>query len=56
MPQTIQPKPKSRRNEPMYLLHVAEAVAELRGQSVEEVAALSTANARRLFGLAPATA
>ncbi|MFT5734778.1 MAG: TatD DNase family protein, partial [Planctomycetota bacterium] len=56
MPQTIRPKPKSRRNEPMYLFQVAEAVAELRGQSVEEVAALSTANARRLFGLAPATA
>ena len=51
MPQSITPKPKSRRNEPMYMGHVAEAVAELRGQSVDEVAALSTANARRFFGL-----
>lgn len=50
-PKTIRPKPKSRRNEPMYMRYVANAVAELRGQSVEEIAALSTANARRLFGL-----
>ncbi len=49
MPQTISPKPKSRRNEPMYMRHVAEAVAELRGQSTEEVAALTTENARRFF-------
>lgn len=51
MPQTIAPKPKSRRNEPMYMAEVAQAVAELRGQDVEEIAALSTANARRFFGL-----
>ena len=51
MPQSITPRPKSRRNEPMYMPYVAEAVAELRGQSVDEVAALSTANARRLFGI-----
>ncbi len=51
MPQSIQPKPKSRRNEPMHMLYVAQAVAELRGQTVEEVAALSTANARQFFGL-----
>ena len=51
MPQSIAPRPKSRRNEPMYMQAVAEAVAELRGQSVDEVATLSTANARRLFGI-----
>lgn len=51
MPQTIRPRPKSRRNEPVYLSHVAQAVADLRGQSVAEVAALSTSNARRFFAL-----
>lgn len=50
-PQSIKPKPKSRRNEPKYMRYVAEAVAALRGQTADEVAALSTANARRFFGL-----
>ena len=51
MPQNIAPRPKSRRNEPMYMTQVAQAVANLRGQGLAEVAALSTANARRFFGL-----
>ncbi|QWF71484.1 TatD family hydrolase [Methylomonas paludis] len=36
-------------NYPVYVRYVAEAIAELRGISVAEVAALSTANFRRLF-------
>ncbi|QDV05028.1 Tat-linked quality control protein TatD [Planctomycetes bacterium Poly30] len=51
MPQSIRPRPKSRRNEPMHMIEVARAVAELRGQAIEEVAALSTANARHFFAL-----
>lgn len=51
MPQTIRPRPKSRRNEPAHMHHVARAVGEPRGQSPEEVAALSTENARRFFRL-----
>lgn len=39
------------RNEPAHLMHTAECLAELRGQSVEELAAQTTANARRLFRL-----
>ncbi len=38
------------RNEPSRLVEVCRVVAELRGQSVEAVAAASTATARRLFG------
>ncbi len=45
------PKGTPRRNEPAMLPHVLEAVAKLRGQSPEAVAAAATANTRRFFGL-----
>jgi len=40
---------RGRTNEPAYVVHVAEAVATLRGQSVEQVAALTDANARAFY-------
>ena len=51
LPRTIQPKPKSRRNEPMYLPEVVKVVAEARGQTEEHVAKITTDNARRFFSL-----
>lgn len=51
LPRTLQPKPAHRRNEPAYLPVILEAVATHRGQPVEQVAAMTTANARRFFGL-----
>ncbi len=51
LPRTLQPKPAHRRNEPMYLPVILEAVAAHRGQSAGELAAVTTANARRFFGL-----
>jgi TatD DNase family protein len=54
MPRTIRPKPKTRRNEPANLPWVVETVAAARRQTVEEVAALTHANAARFFGLEPA--
>jgi TatD DNase family protein len=51
LPRDLNPKPSSRRNEPRYLTHVARTVAELRGESYEALAALTTANAREFFGL-----
>lgn len=42
---------RGRRNEPAYVRYVAEEVAKLRGISLEEVAAATTANVRRLFGI-----
>lgn len=38
-------------NYPTYVRHVAEHIAELRNCSVEEIAALSSANFRRLFAM-----
>jgi TatD DNase family protein len=39
------------RNEPLYMIETAECAAKLHGLSVEEIAELTTANAKRLFGL-----
>jgi len=51
LPRSIQPRPKSRRNEPMYLPEVARVIAEARAQSIEHVARITTENAIRFFGL-----
>lgn len=45
------PKRGQRRNEPAYVRYVADQVARLRELSVEELAAQTTQNACRLFGL-----
>ena len=41
----------NQRNEPAYLINVAQVVAELRGINVQEVARISTNNAQILFNL-----
>jgi TatD DNase family protein len=51
LPRTIEPKPKTRRNEPAYLTEVLRVVAEARGQSEEHVARITTENAVRFFDL-----
>jgi TatD DNase family protein len=51
LPRNLTPKPKSRRNEPAYLPHIAATVAALRGEPVASVAEATTQNAVRLFGL-----
>ncbi len=42
---------RGKRNEPAYVVKTAEAIAVLRGCCYEEVAAATTANSQRLFGL-----
>jgi len=42
---------RGRRNEPAYVRVVAEAVATIRGEPADRVAAATAANARRLFRL-----
>ena len=51
LPRDLKPKPASRRNEPMYLPHIAQVVAQARGESVEQLADATTATARAFFGL-----
>ncbi len=51
LPRSLQPTPKSRRNEPAYLTEVLRTVADARGQSVEHVARITTNNAVRFFQL-----
>lgn len=51
LPRDLRPKPASRRNEPHYLPHIAGVVARLRGETLAECAAHSTAAARALFRL-----
>ena len=48
----LSPVPRrGKRNKPAMVRHVAERVAELRGQSLEQVARRSSANASKLFAL-----
>ncbi|NGZ75034.1 TatD family hydrolase [Saccharibacillus alkalitolerans] len=48
-PRDLIPKPKDGRNEPVYLPHVAKAVAECTGRSAETVMEQTTAAARAFF-------
>ncbi len=52
LPRTLAPRPPTRRNEPAHLVEVLRVVAEARGQTTQHVAAITTANAERFFGLA----
>jgi TatD DNase family protein len=54
LPRDLPHKPSARRNEPMYLPHIAAAVARARDMSVAALADSSTAAARALFSLPPA--
>ena len=40
---------RGRPNEPSYVRYVAEALAEIKGRTVEDIAALTAANGKRLF-------
>jgi TatD DNase family protein len=51
IPRDMKPKPKSRRNEPSYLPHIAGVVARHAGLSVEDLAEQTWCNAARVFGI-----
>ena len=51
LPRDMKPSPRSRRNEPCYLPHIAATVAKLRGETLEAIGAATTRNAVALFAL-----
>ena len=42
---------RGQRNEPAFIPHIADALAQIKGVPVAEVARVTTANAQRLFSL-----
>ncbi len=50
-PRNLKPKVKAHRNEPQWLPWIAQTLAACRGETVEQLAAQTTANARRFFRL-----
>jgi TatD DNase family protein len=50
LPRDLRPMPRDRRNEPMYLPHILEAIANARGESAAELGAATTRNSNTLFG------
>ena len=51
LPRNMHPRPRGRRNEPAWLPWVLQMVAACRGESAVDLAARTTANARRCFGM-----
>lgn len=51
LPRTLRPKPKSRRNEPKYLKHICEFIAEVLEVAPEELASRTRANSMKFFRL-----
>lgn len=48
----LTPEPyRGKRNEPAYIKFVAEKIAEIRGVSFEDIANITTSNARKVFGI-----
>jgi TatD DNase family protein len=51
LPRDLLPKPRSRRNEPAFLFHILQRVANYRGESVETLSRNVVQTTRRFFGL-----
>ena len=45
----LTPPPESGRNEPLYIKHVVEKIAKIKGLSYEEISKVTTQNAKKLF-------
>jgi TatD DNase family protein len=50
LPRDLEPRPKTRRNEPRFLPHILATVAACRGESPQDVAAATSRNAIDFFG------
>ena len=48
----LTPEPfRGKRNEPKYVAHTAQAIAEIRGITLEELAKATSRNAKEIFGI-----
>lgn len=47
----LTPPPMAGRNEPLYVKYVAEKIAEIKNLKLEEIAEITTKNAKELFGI-----
>jgi TatD DNase family protein len=56
LPRTLTPKPAHRRNEPAFLPAILAETARCRGDAPQALAATTTANACRFFGITLADA
>ncbi|MDP2664444.1 MAG: TatD family hydrolase [bacterium] len=50
-PYLVPPEAKTERNEPLFVKYVAEEIARIKGISFDEVASITTENAKKLFQL-----
>lgn len=53
LPRDLDPRPKSRRNEPMYLAHIVETIAACRAVEPAVLAETTSRTARAFFGIDP---
>jgi TatD DNase family protein len=53
LPKDLAKKPRGRRNEPAFLPHILNRIAELRGEPASDLARATRENAERLFKLVP---
>ncbi|MGB0467435.1 MAG: TatD family hydrolase [Pontibacterium sp.] len=51
LPRNLKPKPKSRRNEPCHLPHIAAKIADITGKSLEQLSEETLSNSQRFFNL-----
>lgn len=51
IPRNLDPKPKTRRNEPKYLPHIADFIAQQINLSTAELAAITTDNSKTFFNI-----
>jgi len=51
LPRDLRPKPKTRRNEPMHLAHIAGVIAECRGVATKNLVLTVTQTTRKFFNL-----
>ena len=50
-PYLTPPQAKAKRNEPIFVKHIAQTIAEIRNESFEKISQATSQNAKQLFNL-----